>query len=125
VIDCTKERLEEINKVSRQLLSRILAAHSDSKMHYQELDIEKNDDLLAEKKNNEITELMKKRHTLITQLFKQSTADNMSAEPKLIEEMITLDDQLTANANLYKQAITEQVIKIKKSKKVTKSYQKY
>jgi len=39
--------------------------------------------------------------------------------------MITLNNELTANAKLCKQAITEQLIKIKKSKKVTKSYQKY
>ena len=77
------------------------------------------------KENKELTELMENRQTLITRLFEQNTAKDIRAEPELVLDMITLDNQLTANAELSKKVITEQVIKIKKSKKVAKSYKKY
>ena len=123
--DCTKKYIEEINEVSQQLLSRILSTNTDLSSPPQELDVENSEGQSANKESNEIAEMMKKRQVLITKLFEQNTAKNISYESELIQEMIALDSELTANANLCKQAITEQVIKIKKSKKVTKSYQKY
>jgi hypothetical protein len=125
VADCTKKCLEEINEVSRQLLSRILATHTDSQTTPQELDLENLEDKAAKKESNNIAKLMEKRQTLIAQLFENNTPENISDESNLIKVMITLNNELTANAKLCKQAITEQLIKIKKSKKVTKSYQKY
>lgn len=122
---CTKKYIEEINEVSRQLLSRIHSTNKDLRSPPQELDLENSEDQSANKESNEIAEMMKKRQVLITTLFEQNTTKNISSESELIQEMIALDSELTANANLCKQAITEQVIKIKKSKKVTKSYQKY
>ena len=123
--DCTKKYIAEINEVSRQLLSRIHSTNTDLSSPPQELDVENSEDQSANKESNEIAEMMKIRQVLITKLFEQNTAKNISYESELIQEMIDLDSELTANANLCKQAITEQVIKIKKSKKVTKSYQKY
>ena len=123
--DCTKKYIEEINEVSRQLLSRIHSTNTDLSSPPQELDVENSEDQSANKESNEIAEMMKKRQVLITTLFEQNTTKNISSESELIQEMIALDSELTANANLCKQAISEQVIKIKKSKKVTTSYQKY
>ncbi|PKI14764.1 hypothetical protein [Colwellia sp. 12G3] len=124
----TKKSLEEINEVSRQLLSRMLAIHRDSKTQPQVLDLDISEEQSANKENKksaELTELTQKRQILITKLFKESTAENLNTESDLLQKMIALDSELTANAKLSKQAITAQVIKIKKSKKVTKSYQKY
>ncbi|PCI56630.1 MAG: hypothetical protein COB45_04575 [Gammaproteobacteria bacterium] len=123
--DCTKRHLEEINEVSRQLLSRILAAHADSQTNPQGGDLENPEGEPAKKESDDIAKLTEKRHTLITQLFERNTPENISAESDLIEKMVALNNKLTANAKLCKQAITEQLIKIKKSNKVTKSYQKY
>jgi hypothetical protein len=39
--------------------------------------------------------------------------------------MISLDSELSKQSKAYKQLLAEQVIKLKKSKKVSKSYQKY
>ncbi len=122
---CTKKCIEEINKVSRQLLSRILSTNTDLRSPPQELELGNTEDQTAEKESNEIADIMEKRQALITTLFEQNTAKNISSESELIKEMIALDSELTANAKLCKQALTDQVIKIKKSKKVTKSYQKY
>jgi hypothetical protein len=125
VADCTKKRLEEINEVSRQLLSRILAMQTDSQVFPQEHGLKNTKIQSIDDENKELTELTEKRQLLITDLFEQNTADSISSESELLQEMIALDSELTANAKLSKQAITEQMIKIKKSKKVTKSYQKY
>lgn len=124
----TKKSIEQINDVSRQLLSRILVMQTDSQITSQERDLktfdtQSNDD--ENKELTELTELTEKRQILITNLFEQNTADNISSELALLQEMITLDSELTTNAKLSKQLITEQVIKIKKSNKVTKSYRKY
>ena len=119
----TKKLIERINEVSRHFLSRILAVQKNLQTSPQNLD---NDDVHSvNKENKELTELMENRQTLITRLFEQNTAKDIHAEPELVLDMITLDNQLTANAELSKKVITEQVIKIKKSKKVAKSYKKY
>lgn len=123
--DCAQSFLKEINKVSRQLLSRILETHEYSQTTPQELNLESSQDTPTKKENNDIAKLMEKRQTLIAQLFDKNTPENISSESELVEVMIMLNNELTANAKLCKQAITEQLIKIKNSKKVTKSYQKY
>lgn len=121
--DCTKKLFQEINEVSRQLLSRILVIQKNLQTSPQNL---KGDELESEnKENEEVTELMENRQVLITTLFEQTSADNISSESDLLQEMIALDSELTLNAKLSKQTMTEQMIKIKKSKKITKSYQKY
>ncbi|AAZ28605.1 hypothetical protein [Colwellia psychrerythraea] len=121
----TKKSIEQINDVSRQLLSRILVMQADSKILPQEQDLKNIKIQSIDDENKELTELTEKRQILMTKLFEQNTADSISSESEVLEEMITLDSKLIANAKLSKQAITEKMIKIKKSKKVTKSYQKY
>lgn len=121
----TKKSIEKINHVSRQLLSRILVMQTDSQVLPQEQNLKNTEIQSIDDKNKELAELTEKRQILITNLFEQNTAENISSESELLQEMIALDSELTANAKLSKQAITEQMIKIKKSKKITKSYQKY
>jgi len=121
----TQKLLEEINTVSRQILSRILTMQTNSQVLPQDQDLKSTEISFINDENKELTKLIEKRKILITNLFEQNTAENISAESGLIQDMIALDNELTANAKLSKQAITEQMIKIKKSKKVTKSYQKY
>ncbi|PKH88725.1 hypothetical protein [Colwellia sp. Bg11-28] len=121
----TKKSIQQINDVSRQVLSRILVMQTDSQVFPQEHGLKNTKIQSIDDENKELTELTEKRQILITNLFEQNTADNISSELALLQEMITLDSELTTNAKLSKQAITEKMIKIKKSKKVTKSYQKY
>ncbi|TWX54132.1 hypothetical protein [Colwellia hornerae] len=126
--DCTQKHLKKINKVSRQLLSRILATHNNIQLSPLKSNLEITEEQLANRENKELaelTELSQKRQILITKLFKNNTAEKMNAESELVQEMIALDIELTANAKSSKQLITEQVLKVKKSKKITKSYQKY
>ena len=121
----TKQSLEKINQVSRQLLSCILVLQIDLQVLPQERGLKNTETQSIDDKNKELTELTEKRQILITNLFEQNTTDSISSELELLQEMIALDSELTANAKLSKQVITEQVIKIKKSNKVTKSYRKY
>lgn len=118
----TKERFEQINDVSRQLLSRILIIQTSLQATKTEPTSEDNIDSPTDK---ELMALMSKRQILVTHLFEQNTAAEISSQTVLLQEMLTLDDQLTTKSALCKQAIAEQVIKIKKSKKITSSYQKY
>ena len=121
----TKKSIEKINHVSRLLLSRILVMQTDSYVLTQGQDLKKTEIQSIDDENEELTKLMEKRRVLITTLFEQNPADHISSESELLQEMIALDSELTATAKLSKQVITEQMIKIKKSKKITKSYQKY
>lgn len=121
----TQKLLEEINTVSRQILSRILTMQTNSQVLPQDQDLKSTEISFINDENKELTKLIEKRKILITNLFEQNTAENISAESGLIQDMIALDNELTANAKLSKQAITERLIKMKKSKIVAKSYQKY
>ncbi len=117
----TKKSIQQINDVSRQILSRILVMQTDSQVFSQEHGLKNTKIQSIDDENKELTELTEKRKILITNLFEQNTIDNISSESDLLQEMIALDSELTANAKLSKQVITEQVIKVKKSKKITKN----
>ena len=69
--------------------------------------------------------LVARRHTLIDLLFKTFTQEQLSIELQLVNEMVLLDNQLTSNSQRNKQALAAQVLKLKKSKKITSLYQKY
>lgn len=117
-----KASIEKINEVSRQLLSRIMS------MQVNLQSLENNslvENIESQPSDKELTNLVSTRHLLITQLFEQNNAEEISAQTTLLQEMLTLDSKLATNSALCKQAVAEQVIKLKKSKKVTKSYQKY
>lgn len=117
-----KLALEHINEVSRQLLSRILAAHKKIQENKTIIDESSHDEPITE---HELTELMTERQNLISCFFEQNIKVEIALEPDLLNEMVNLDSELSSASLACKKALSEQVIKLKKSKKVTKSYQKY
>jgi hypothetical protein len=117
----TKESIERINDVSRQLLSCIQSVRTSLKPSNNK-SIENTESLPS---NKELSELSTARQTLITHLFEHNATEDISSETVLLQEMLALDSELTANSTLSKQELAEQVVKLKKSKKVKKSYQKY
>jgi hypothetical protein len=121
----TKRFIEQINDVSRQILSRILATQKNVQLLPQELALEVTETQLTDKKNKELSKLIEQRQKLISTLFKQNSSEDIGTQPKLLQEMISLDNELTANAELSKKAVSNQIIEIKKSKKIIKNYQKY
>ncbi len=122
----TKKLLEQINEVSRQILSHVLAVQSTvkknsamvNKPNGEEPD---NDELMSE---YALTELMSKRESLLHFLFKQKN-EEMALEQDLLNEMISLDSDLLSKSQACKEILAGQVIRLKKSNKVSKSYQKY
>lgn len=123
----TIKLLEEVNQVSRQLLLRILSVQKESQLTPQDLVTKSGDKEQQNKSNelNELSELMQKREKLIITLFEENTKEEISLEVKLLQDMISLDKKLTDHAEQFKKLLTEQVIKIKKGKKIKKSYQQY
>jgi len=118
-----KGSLEEINEVSRQLLSRILDLQESAFMISKpDTDLSSNDEFVADPS---LIELMSKREALIHYLFEQSESADIAQEADLLNEMVSLDNELTTSSKSCKQNFAEQIIKLKKSKKITKSYQKY
>jgi hypothetical protein len=125
VTNHTKRFIEQINDISRQLLSRILATQKNVQLLPQELASEVTETQLTDKKNKELLKLMDQRQKLISALFKQNSSEDIGTQPKLLQEMISLDNELTANAELSQKAVSALIIEIKKSKKIIKNYQKY
>lgn len=121
-----KHSLEQINEVSRQLLSRILSVQNTTQEHTNVIN-ESNNDSTTDGliKDNELTQLMTQRERLITCLLKEKTTEQLAQELDLLNEMISLDSELTNSSQSCKETLAAQVIKLKKSKKISKSYQKY
>jgi hypothetical protein len=67
--------------------------------------------------------LVSERNNLIKQLFEMYTQEQLSVELPLINEMVSLDQQLTSKSHKTKQALSAQVLKLRKNKKVTNLYQ--
>jgi len=127
VATSTKSKLEKINNVSRQLLSRILSVRNKALENTVMIsessgDESNSDELLTE---HAFTELMSEREGLIKSLFKEKTTSDITQELTLLNEMVALDNELSSQSKACKQILAEQVIRLKKSKKVSKSYQKY
>jgi tRNA isopentenyl-2-thiomethyl-A-37 hydroxylase MiaE len=127
VLNDTKQQLEKINEVSRQLLSQILTMQNNLKEIKTDSNAANNDDsnssgLITDK---ELTELVATRHRLIHGLFEQNTREEISTELHLVNEMMPLDAELSKHFEVCKQILAEQVIRLKKRKKISKSYQKY
>ena len=122
----TKESLEQINEISRQLLSRIHSIRINMQPQNNNPSVKSPEKNLEELPSNKgLIELVSERQTLISHLFEQNTAEELSSEKALLQEMLDLDNELTTNSALSKQETAELVLKLKKSKKVKKSYQKY
>lgn len=114
-----KETLTQINHVSRQLLSRIQYMQTilQENPHTQaQTQTQGNSSTKTQKKDNEdeLTELMSNRQCLITHLFEQYSAEEIKVEHLLINEMTTLDTELSIKSQVCKNTLAEQVIKLKK-----------
>ncbi len=123
----TKLALEQINEVSRQLLSRILAVQNKAlektvMISESSSDEAKSNELLTE---HAFTKLMTQRESLIKDLFKQNSTSDITHELTLLNEMVSLDSELSSQSQACKQILSEQVMIMKRSKKAAKSYQKY
>jgi len=123
----TKLALEQINKVSRQLLSRILAVQNKAlektvMISESSGDKANSNELLTE---HAFTKLMTQRESLIKALFKQNSTNDITHELTLLNEMVSLDSELSSQSQACKQILSEQVMIIKRSKKAAKSYQQY
>ncbi len=117
--------INEINDISRQLLSRILAV-----LKKIEQKTEQSPTTASHENNDEITEselsaLMSQRQKLINNLFNHYSQQELSNESDLLNLMSALDKQLSTSSQTCKQALANQIIKLQKRKKVTQSYQKY
>ena len=122
MIASVKASLVNINDVSRQLLLCILTAQNAS----QENTIAPDHSTAAKPiTDKQLTELLSQRERLIKDLFKHSTTKDIGLELTLVNEMLALDTELTQNSQAHKQALAEQVLQLKKSTKVTQSYQRY
>jgi len=115
-----KKMLEKTNKISRHLLSRVLVMQNNIQ---EKPNVKYDSEATEQVTEHELTELMDQRQNLIKNLFEQYSAEEISHEVDLLNEMVTLDSELSKRSQLCKQDLAEQVIKLKKSKKVKKSYQ--
>lgn len=123
-----KADIEAINSLSKQLLSEINIQRVSAKSELAPNEQAPVAETLAESTSSESKELgplTTKRHSLIVALFNAYTQTELHDELTLINEMVLLDRQLTLAIEGNKNALAEQVITIKKSKKINKLYKKY
>ena len=131
VANKTKQALKQINDISRQLLSRILAVESlfqESEQTTEESisQNKKNSQLAAKQatENHQLTELMSQRESLIKLLFQQNEPKDIQVEQALVNEMANLDKTLSTKSHAFKKSLADQVIKRKKAKNLAGTYQK-
>jgi len=123
-----KVSISAINDISRQLLS--LFDIQIEKINSGSLSTSIDEDTIISSKQIQpedkvIVDLVNKRHFLVNELFKSYSQDQISTEIIMINEMISLDEKLTSHSMKNKEILTEQILKLKKSKKVNSLYQKY
>lgn len=117
-----KESIEKINEVSRQLLSHILTLQNTNK---NKTKIFSQSDISQSIPEYYLAELMSERERLIHVLFEQKTTEEIAKELTLLNEMVSLNRELSNKSQECKKVLAEQVMRLKKSKKASKSYQKY
>jgi hypothetical protein len=122
----TKASLKQINEVSRQLLSCIQSIRTNLEFSNNNTATNSPEESVEElPENTELPKLVSERQALITYLFEHNTAEELNSEAALLQEMLTLDSELISRSTMTKQETAEQVLKLKKSKKIKKTYQKY
>lgn len=130
------ERLNQINDITRQLLSHIsyekktledlITSPTESTKVVIDNSTTINKGLTtAISPEQDLDLLMSKRDGLIKELFEAFPPEQLSAEPELMQMMLSLDEKLVKNSQLYKELITKQIIKFKQREKVNKLYQKF
>ncbi len=117
-----KQALININDLSRQLLSCMLSGQEVSQ---EKTDTQEHVAAVNTVTDKELTELLSQREGLIKDLFEQNTTKDIALALTLVNEMLALDAELARKAQTCKQALAEQVLQLKKSVKVTQSYQEY
>jgi K+/H+ antiporter YhaU regulatory subunit KhtT len=132
--------LTEINDLSRQLLSSLAGMPKKPNTASPQIDSVKslaaskhsaeqgsNDNNLANADNaiENLMPLIQQRQALIEQLFSEHRPEQISLAAESLQQMVDLDNALTEQASNTKQSLKQQVIALKNSKKVNKSYQKY
>ena len=117
-----KQALININDLSRQLLSCMLSGQEVSQ---EKTDTQEHPAAVNTVTDKELTELLSQREGLIKDLFEQNTTQDIALALTLVNEMLALDAELAHKAQTCKQALAEQVLQLKKSVKVTQSYQEY
>lgn len=121
--DTVKFYLTAINDISRQLLSQfdIQLENNDSEKSQQSIATDEESKLTDEL----IANIAAERQSLITKMFETFTQEKLHVELPLVNDMVSLDEQLTVKAQRNKQEIAKQMVKLRNSKKVTKLYQQY
>ena len=122
-----KLKLEQVNNVSRQLLSLVLNVQNKAQENAVVIDGSDSESSItsSSKSQDKIITLMSKRDELIRSLFTQNKANELEKELVLLNEMVALDEKLSSQSQVCKTILAEQVIRLKKGKKASKSYQKY
>jgi hypothetical protein len=116
-----KDSLNKINQVSRQILSQL---------NFQSISIDKEANqhtipVASPETDEKLQNLVIERHALINQLFEQYSQEQLNNELPLINEILSFDQQLTAQSQLNKSALSTRVIKLRKSDKVANLYKNY
>jgi hypothetical protein len=130
VVSSTKSKLEEINNVSRQLLSQlsdleVLPPPSPEVLQKKSSTYQLKSSDEGNIANKILQKLMTERHQLIVSFFESYSSNEINLELVLVNEMIKINTELTSKSQVFKKSIKEQVLKIKNSNKVTRFYQKY
>lgn len=111
MLNLVRKDIEKINNLSKQLLLLI------EKLTDEQNDIEDNSHT-----ERNLSSLISERHALVIKLFEVHSQDKLSTEIGLINEMLSFDEQLTAKLTSHKQVLAQEVIKMKKSKKIKDIY---
>ena len=122
-----KASLETINKLSQLLIAQLDARieNTERDNSQQTLTVASSTNDTEQYSDQQLAKLVTERHALISQLFNTYTQEQLSVELPLINELVSLDNQLTSKSQHNKQTLAAKILKLKKSKKVSKLYQKY
>lgn len=128
MVHSTKSAINTINEISRQLLSLFDANIEISNSDNDQGAVESNSPITANNgqlSDDKLASVVAKRHELINLLFEKYTREELSRDLELINEMILIDQELVEKSQTSKNLLSEQVIKLRNSKKIRKIYNKY
>jgi hypothetical protein len=124
----TKNAIDTINEISRQLLS-LFDVNIESTNHKKNQNHEEPAAIIADDisqlSDDKLADLVTKRDNLIHQLFDKYTQEELINDVDLINEMILIDQQLIEKSQINKTLLADQVLTLRKGKKVNKLYNKY
>ncbi len=120
--------LETINELSRLILSQLdvrieNTERENSQQTLPDVSPETVDN--GQHTDEQLISLVTERDTLIKQLFKVYTQEQLGTELTLVNKMVSLNNQLTSKSQSNQQSLAVQVLKLRKSKQIKKMYQKY